>query len=231
MLALVAFAPASSAAVALNPLDARSLLTGLGVLGVFVVMFAETGLLIGFFLPGDSLLFTAGILSATAATNPAHLPLGPVIIAAAAGAILGSHLGYLIGRRGGRALLRRTRNRHLHHGVERASVLIGRYGHGKAITLARFIPVVRTVLNPLAGTIGVPLRTFTRWQLIGGLLWTIGLCCAGYLIGNSVPNIDHYLLSIVAVIVLVSLTPLAIEAYRVRKAHRSGEQPPTSWHR
>jgi membrane-associated protein len=203
--------------VALNPLDARSLLTGFGVLGVFLVMFAETGLLIGFFLPGDSLLFTAGILSATAATNPAHLPLVPVMVAAAAGAILGAHVGYVIGRRGGQALLRRTKNRHLHQDVDRAATLFGRYGAGKAIVLARFIPVIRTVLNPLAGTISVPLGTFTRWQVLGGLVWTVGLCGAGYLIGNSVPNIDRYLLPIVAVIVVVSLTPLAIEAYRGRR--------------
>jgi membrane-associated protein len=206
---------------ALNVLDARSLLTGFGVLGVFLVMFAETGLLIGFFLPGDSLLFTAGILSATAATNPAHLPLVPVLLAAAAGALLGAHVGYLIGRRGGRALLRRSTNRHLHQGVDRAASLISRYGEGKAIVLARFIPVVRTVLNPLAGTIEVPLRTFTPWQALGGLVWTIGLCGAGYLIGNSVPNIDEYLLPIVAGIIVISLTPLAVEAYRARRRHLS----------
>jgi membrane-associated protein len=135
----------------------------------------------------------------------------------AVGAILGAHSGYVIGSRGGRALLRRTGNRHLHRGVDRAATLFDRYGAGKAIVLARFIPVVRTVLNPLAGMISVPLGTFTRWQVLGGLVWTVGLCGAGYLIGNSVPNVDQYLLPIVAVIVLVSLTPLAVEAYRARR--------------
>lgn len=214
---------------ALNVLDARSLLIGFGVFGVFLVMFAETGLLIGFFLPGDSLLFTAGILAATPATNSAHLPLVPVMAAAAAGAILGAQTGYWIGRRGGQALLRRSGNRHLHRGASRAAELVDRYGAGKAIVLARFIPVVRTVLNPLAGTISIPLRTFTRWQVLGGLLWTVGLCGAGYWLRNSVPNIDRYLLPIVAVIVLVSLTPLLVElvSHRRTRGHRSrGDRDP-----
>jgi membrane-associated protein len=211
---------AHAAVTALNPLDSTSLLTSLGAIGVFLVLFAETGLLIGFFLPGDSLLFTAGLLCTTAATNKIHLSLPAVLVAAAAGALLGAQTGFWIGRSGGRALLARSGNRHLTAGTVRAEELLAQYGHGKAIVLARFIPVVRTVLNPMAGALDVPTRAFTLWQAVGGLLWSIGVTLAGYGLGSTVPSIDKYLLPIIAVIVVVSLTPLALELRRARRAGR-----------
>lgn len=149
----------------LNPHDAHSLLSSVGVFGLFVVIFAETGLLIGFFLPGDSLRFSAGILCTTRANETLHLS---VLAAVAAGALLGAQVGYLIGRRAGPKLLTSARPR-VRAGFQRAQAALERYGQPKAIVLARFIPVVRTVLNPLAGTVGVPVRTFTLWQVIGGL--------------------------------------------------------------
>ena len=206
--------------MALNILDSRSLLTGLGALGVFLILFAETGLLIGFFLPGDSLLFTAGVLAATGALSGGSSLL-TLILAAVAGAVLGAQTGYVIGRRGGRAVLKRINRPRVNDGVEQASQLLEKYGHGKAIVLARFIPVVRTVLNPVAGIVGVPGRAFAVWQILGGLLWTVGVILAGYALGASVPNIDTYLLPIIAVIVLVSLTPLMLEFYRSRRAKRT----------
>ncbi|WP_410623686.1 DedA family protein [Amycolatopsis sp. cmx-8-4] len=201
----------------MNPLSATSWLSSLGAAGVFLVLFAETGLLIGFFLPGDSLLFTAGLFCTTSATAAVHLSLPLVLIASVAGALLGAQTGFLIGRRGGRALLARTRNRHLHRGLTRAEELFGRYGHAKAIVLARFIPVVRTVLNPLAGILAVPARTFAVWQVLGGLLWSIGITLAGYVLGSSIPGIDQYLLPIIALVVIVSLIPLGLELLRNRK--------------
>ncbi len=204
--------------LALNPLDSTSLLASLGALGVFLVLFAETGLLVGFFLPGDSLLFTAGLLCTTTATSTVRLSLPAVLLAAAAGALLGAQTGYWIGRRGGRPLLARSRSKHLASGAARAGELLARYGHGKAIVLARFIPVVRTVLNPMAGALGVPAAVFTRWQVIGGLLWSIGVTLAGYALGSSIPSIDKYLLPIIALIVVVSLTPIALEVRRTRRA-------------
>ncbi|MFL6121276.1 DedA family protein [Actinophytocola sp.] len=204
----------------MNPLSATSWLADLGAAGVFLVLFAETGLLIGFFLPGDSLLFTAGLFCTTSATAPVHLSLSLVLPAAAAGAVAGAQLGFLIGRRGGRPLLARTRNPHLHRGVERAEELLNRYGHAKAIVLARFIPILRTVLNPLAGILAVPARSFTIWQVLGGLLWTVGVTLAGYLLGTSIPGIDQYLLPIIAVIVVVSLLPMLLELRRNRERHR-----------
>src|SRR3954465_3761674 len=108
---------ATTSVEALNVLDPRSLLSGLGTLGVFLVLFAETGLLVGFFLPGDSLLFTAGLLCATAATAPLHLSLPTVLVAAAAGALAGAQTGYRIGRRVGPRLLNRPDRPQLHAGV------------------------------------------------------------------------------------------------------------------
>ncbi|MEO5877246.1 MAG: DedA family protein [Streptosporangiaceae bacterium] len=199
---------------ALNPFDAMSLLTSLGTFGVFLVLFAETGLLIGFFLPGDSLLFTAGLLCTTSATNTIHLSLPLVLLAAVAGALLGAQTGFLIGRKGGRPLLARNRNEHLRRGAERTEELLARYGYGKAIVIARFIPVVRTVLNPMAGALNVPTGIFTRWQIVGGLVWAVGVTLAGDALGSTIPGIDAYLLPIIAVIVVLSLIPVVLELRR-----------------
>ena len=206
--------------LALNPLDPHSLLSTFGALGVFLVLFAETGLLVGFFLPGDSLLFTAGLLCATAATAPLHLSLPAVLVAAAAGALLGAQVGYWIGRRVGPPLLDRPERPRLHEGVGRARAALDRYGNAKAIVLARFIPVVRTVLNPLAGAVGIPARTFTVWQVVGGLVWSVGITLAGYALGSHIPNVDRYPLPIVAVIIVVSLVPVALEVRRSRARSR-----------
>ncbi|MEU6553234.1 DedA family protein [Streptomyces sp. NPDC046915] len=204
--------------LAVNVLDAHSLLAAFGVLGVGVVMFAETGLLVGFFLPGDSLLFTAGLLCTSTAEGSVHLSLGPLLVAAAAGALAGAQCGYVLGRKAGGALLARGRSQRLHEGMKRAEELLERYGYAKAIVLARFVPVVRTVLNPMAGALEVPLRTFTLWQVVGGLVWSVGLTLAGYALGSSIPNVDRYLLPLVALIVVVSLVPVASEVYRARRA-------------
>jgi membrane-associated protein len=212
-------------AVALNPLSSTSLLASLGGLGVFLALFAETGLLIGFFLPGDSLLFTAGVLCAGSSTSNVHLSLPLVLMAAVGGALLGAQTGFVIGRKGGRAWLGRTENRFLVKGAERAAHLLSRYGYGKAIVLARFVPVVRTVLNPMVGALDVPARTFTIWQVAGGLIWSIGVTMIGFGLGSTISSVDKYLLPIIAMIIVVSMLPLVIEFFRSRKAprHESGQ--------
>ncbi|MCA1219851.1 DedA family protein [Streptomyces sp. 8L] len=224
---------AASLHLAVNVLDAGSLLTAFGALGVAFVLFAETGLLIGFFLPGDSLLFTAGLLCVPD-SGKAHLSLPQILLAAVCGALLGAQAGYWIGRRGGGALLARSRSGRLREGAERAEELLAQYGHAKAVVLARFVPVVRTVLNPLAGALGVPARSFVLWQATGGTVWTVGLVLAGYALGSSVPNVDRYLLPLIALIVLVSLIPLAREVLRGRRTRenrdavrrgRKGDEP------
>ncbi len=205
-------------AVALNPLSSTSLLASLGALGVFLALFAETGLLIGFFLPGDSLLFTAGILCAGSSSAKVHLSLPLVLLAAAGGALAGAQTGFVIGRKAGRPLLERTHRRILRRAAERSRDLLSRYGYGKAIVLARFIPVVRTVLNPMAGALDVPARTFSIWQVTGGLAWSVGVTMIGYGLGSTIGNVDKYLLPIVAVIVVISLLPIGIEFFRTRKS-------------
>jgi membrane-associated protein len=206
--------------LAVNPLDANSLLAAFGALGIAAVLFAETGLLVGFFLPGDSLLFTAGLLCTTS-KNGVHLNLATVLVCAVVGAIAGAQVGYLIGAKGGKALLARSSNKQLQHGATRAEEILTKYGFAKAIVLARFIPIVRTVLNPMAGALGVPVRTFALWQIVGGVLWTVGVTLAGYGLGNTIPSIDTYLLPIIALIVVISVIPIALELLRSRKAARS----------
>ncbi len=213
------------AEIALNPLSSTSLLASLGALGVFLALFAETGLLIGFFLPGDSLLFTAGLLCAGSSTSKTHLSLPLVLLAAAGGALIGAQTGFVIGRKGGRPLLERSSNRFLRRGAERSQQLLSRYGYGKAIVLARFIPVVRTVLNPMAGALDIPARSFTIWQVAGGLVWSVGVTMLGYALGSTISNIEAYLLPIIAVIVVLSLIPLGVELIRQRKTTQTGSAP------
>ncbi|MEP6562536.1 MAG: DedA family protein [Nakamurella sp.] len=203
----------------MNPLDASSIITATGLIGIFLVLVAETGLLVGFFLPGDSLLFTAGLLAAS--QGPAQLPLGPLLAIAAAGALIGAQVGYLIGKHLGSRLLARTTRPALHRGVTRSKEAIDRYGPAKAIVLARFIPIVRTVMNPMAGVLAVPVRTFTIAQVLGGVLWTTGIILAGYWLGNRIPGIDTYLLPIIAVIIALSLIPVALEFRRMRRTARA----------
>jgi membrane-associated protein len=211
---------AGTATVAVNLLDARSLLSSWGAIGIFAVLVAETGLLIGIVLPGDSLLFTAGILCTTG-HNTVHLSLPQVLIAACAGALVGAQLGYLLGRKAGPPLLERRSRPGLRRAVERSSEWLERYGSVKAVVLARFIPGVRTIVNPLAGVVRMPVRTFTIAQCAGGLVWALGVTLAGYWLGKHVPSIDNYLLPIVAVVVILSLIPVLLEARRARSGSRS----------
>ncbi|MFD8912787.1 DedA family protein [Streptomyces sp. NPDC059575] len=204
---------------AVNPTDSASLLAAFGALGVLVVTFAESGLLVvGFFLPGDTLLFPAGVLCAGADGQPPRLVLWQVMLCAAAGAVAGAQVGYLIGRHGGRPLLTRTSSRRVKEGAERAERLLARYGYGKALVIGRFIPMLRSVLHPAAGALGVPLGTFTLWQTVGGVLWSQSLVLVGYALGSSVSHVDDYLLPLVGVIVVLSLIPLLVEAVRSRRA-------------
>lgn len=204
----------------MNLLDASWWIALLGVTAVPLVLFVETGLLVGFFLPGDSLLFTAGVLTATAAGSPAHLPLTAILLGAPLGAVLGAQTGWWIGRRAGPALRSPHRSARIRAAMDRADGSLARYGYAKALVLARFVPVVRTVINPVAGALRVPAATFTLWQVVGGVVWSVGLTLAGNLLGASVPGVDRYLLPIIAVIVVVSLVPVVVEVVRERRATR-----------
>lgn len=197
----------------MNPLDPNSLLTHLGPVAVLLVMFAETGLLIGIVLPGDSLLFTAGLLT----TAAVHLSLPWTLVLAPVGALAGAQVGYLIGRRAGPSLVDRPDRPRLAQAAARARHQLESYGVGRAVVLARFIPAVRTVMNPLAGALQVDAKVFTRWQVVGGVIWTIGLVLAGHALGSRIPNIDRYLLPIIALIVVVSLIPIGLELLKHRR--------------
>ncbi|MET9088928.1 DedA family protein [Streptomyces sp. NPDC004237] len=203
--------------IAVNPTDSASLLAAFGALAVLVVIFAESGLLVvGFFLPGDTLLFPAGVLCAANADRAPRLELWQVLVCAAVGAVVGAQVGYLIGRHGGRPLLARTTRPRVRAAAVRAELLLARYGYGKALVIGRFVPLLRTVLHPAAGALGVPVRTFTLWQIVGGVLWSQSFVLAGYALGSSFSGIDHYLLPLVGVIVVLSLLPLLAEARRRR---------------
>ncbi|MFE9498067.1 DedA family protein [Streptomyces collinus] len=212
--------------IAFDPTDSASLLAAFGALGVLAVIFAESGLLVvGFFLPGDTLLFPAGVLCAANAQHAPRLELWQVLVCAAVGAVAGAQVGYLLGRHGGRPLLARSSSRRVQEGTRRAERLLARYGYGKALVIGRFIPMLRTVLHPAAGALGVPAKPFTLWQIVGGMLWSQSLVLAGYLLGSSVARVDDYLLPMVAVIVALSVLPLLAELRRTRRARLSPSGP------
>ncbi|NKY86360.1 DedA family protein [Nocardia veterana] len=196
---------------ALDPTSGSALLADFGALAVLVGTFAESGLLVvGFFLPGDTLIFPAGILCATGSRDGPHLVLWQVLLCAAVGSVAGAQFGFAVGRHGGRAMLTRTGNLRLHRVVTRGEQWLDRYGSRRAIVIGRFVPMVRTVIGPVAGVLGVPTRTFTLWQIVGGLAWSQSLVLLGYWLGGQVPNIDRYLLPAVAVIIVISLAPLLL---------------------
>jgi membrane-associated protein len=206
----------------LNPTHLLNVFGALAPLGVFLVLFAETGILVGIVLPGDSLLFTAGLLSAIHRHGDVHLNLALVMVAAFLGAVLGAQVGYVIGRKAGPRLFHREDSRFFKRShVERTRAYLDKYGEGKAVVLARFVPVVRTLMNPLVGVAEMDVRVFTIANLIGGLLWGVGVTVAGYYLGKTVPNVDRYLLPIIAVVVILSLIPVALE---IRKARRERQE-------
>ena len=203
------------------------MLVTFGAFGIFAVLFAETGLLVGFFLPGDTLLIAAGVLAATPATAAAHLPLGAVLVAAAAGALLGAQVGYLIGHKAGPRLFATSEGSRVAAGMRRSRELLERFGHARAIVLARFVPVARTLMNPLAGASGVPVRRFLLWQSVGGLTWSVGIVLLGYFLGSSVPDVESYLLPAFALITVAAVLPVLVRAlHQRREAEQLPVQPP-----
>ncbi len=185
-----------------------------------LIVFVETGLLVGFFLPGDSLLFAAGLLVASGAISS---PLVVVILATWVAAVLGDQVAYSIGRRLGRRLFvpdgpRWISARH----VEGARVFFERHGHS-AVVLARFVPLARTFTPVVAGSVDMPRRRFTAYNVVGGLLWTAGMSVAGYFLGG-VPFIARHIDLVTLGIIAVSLMPAAVSVIR-RRRHRADAAP------
>jgi membrane-associated protein len=217
--------------LSLNPLDAKGLLSTFGVIGVFLIMFVETGLLVGFFFPGDSLLFLAGVAASPVASElvGTHLSLTQLLIGAPLCAIAGAQLGHYLGARYGRRMFDRPNSRIFKQEyVEKAEHYFAKFGPAKAVVLARFIPIVRTFLNPVAGVIGMPARQFFVWNVVGGVLWTDGIILIGWALAKQIfdvtgGEIDKYLLPAVALIVLISALPIFIEIFRGWRERRHGK--------
>jgi membrane-associated protein len=189
-----------------------------GTLLVCAIVFAETGLFAGFFLPGDSLLVTAGVL-AGAGRLPV-LKLASLVILCA---IAGDQLGYWIGRRAGQALYSRRdsllfRRKHL----ERAHAFYEANG-GKTVILARFVPIVRTFCPPVAGAARMDYRHYLGYDIVGGIVWVGSMIFGGYFLGSVIPNISQKIHYVIAVVVFLSLLPVIIGALRARSGAAAKE--------
>ena len=193
-------------------LDLIKIIESIGYLGLFAIIFAESGLFVGFFLPGDSILFTAGFLASQGFFN--ILLLTPMTFVAA---VAGDNVGYAFGKKVGPKLFKREDSIFFHKKhLIRAKSFYDKHG-GKTITIARFLPVVRT-FAPIVGGIGqMPYKKFLMYNLLGGFLWAVCIPFAGYFLGNLIPGVDKYLLPIIIVIVLASVAPSVIHLIRERK--------------
>jgi membrane-associated protein len=177
-----------------------------------VIVFTETGLLIGFFLPGDSLLITAGLVAATGAMDIWWLNVLLVVAA-----VVGDSVGYAIGARIGPRLFTREKSwlfnpRH----VVRTREFYARHG-AKTIVIARFVPIIRTFAPVVAGVGQMAYRRFLVYNVAGGIGWVAGMTWAGYLLGNVVPNIDRHIHIVVVVVIVLSVIPIAVEILRERR--------------
>lgn len=200
-------------------LDPQELLVTFGTIGLFLIVFAESGLFFGFFLPGDSLLFTAGLF---AAQGTLDLPV--ILVGCFICAVAGDQVGYWFGQRVGPALFKRPDSRLFKQEyVERAQHFFEKHGP-KTIVLARFVPIVRTFAPILAGVGSMRYRTFVSYNVIGGLLWAVGVTLLGYWLGSLIPDIDVYLLPIVALIIALSLVPIALEWWKRKREKATAAQ-------
>lgn len=194
--------------------DIVSLIKTVGYVGIFGMVFAESGLFFGFFFPGESLLFTAGILASQGFLN--IYILAPLVFI---GAVLGDTVGYAFGRVVGPAIFTKENSLFFNKkNIERTKIFYEKHG-SKTIILARFVPIVRTFAPIFAGVGHMRYKTFLIYNLIGGALWGIGVTSIAYYLGSIIPNLEHYLVPIIFLIIFVSLIPLALEyiAHRRKK--------------
>lgn len=192
--------------------DLVPLIEAVGYIGLFLIILAESGIFIGFFLPGDSLLFTAGFLASQGYLN--IWILAPLLFVAA---VIGDAVGYTFGKKVGPRLFNRPESfffRPSH--MEKTAAFYEKHGV-KTIIFARFVPVVRTFAPIMAGVGGMKYATFARYNVIGALLWAVGLTSLGYLFGNIIPDADRYVLPVVGLIVIFSLIPPVWQYLRERK--------------
>jgi len=209
----------------LSFLDPHWLISTFGLVGILIIVFAESGLLIGFFFPGDSLLFTAGLLVADG--TYLHVPLWLMCLLVSVAAVAGDQFGYAFGRRFGSALFRRPDSRLFKQAnLIKAKAFFQRYG-ARSIVLARFVPIVRTFTPVVAGASRMHYRSFLIYNLIGGTLWGCGVTTLGYFLGQISfvrSNIEWILIGIVA----VSVIPIGVELLRARARARAGRAETTA---
>ena len=190
----------------LKYIDPAFLVATFGLVGVFVIVFAESGLFFGFFLPGDSLLFTAGLLASQGHFSVIILWIGCMLCA-----ILGDSVGYAFGKKVGPKIFFREDSFFFHKKhIERTRTFYEKYGK-KTIVLARFVPIVRTFAPILAGVGGMEYRTFISYNIIGGVGWSTLLIFLGFGLGSFIPSIVQYLLPIILLIIVISFVPIAVE--------------------
>lgn len=183
-----------------------------GYVGITVIVFCETGLLAGFFLPGDSLLVTAGLVASQGKLDIVKLNL--LLMAAA---VLGDSAGYAIGHFAGPRLFNKEESFFFHRKhVERTRAFFERHG-GKTIILARFVPIVRTFAPTVAGVGGMSYGKFLSFNVVGGLAWVLGMTMVGYTLGRTVPNIDKHMHIVVLAVIIISFLPLIREWWKARK--------------
>ncbi|MBI1955215.1 MAG: VTT domain-containing protein [Acidobacteria bacterium] len=192
--------------------NVQGIITWGGVVLVCIIIFVETGLFFGFFLPGDSLLVTAGIFAAAG-----YLDLFALLFFGSMCAVLGDQVGYFIGRKTGRALYNRPNSRFFkQQHLERTRAFYEKYG-AKTIVLARFVPIVRTFAPAVAGAAEMRYRRFVTYNVFGGILWIFSMTLIGYFLGTFIPNIDRYIHWVIAVVVFLSILPAIVEVLRARQ--------------
>ena len=209
----------------MNLFDAHSIVSNLGLAGVLAIVFAETGLLIGLAFPGDSLLFIAGVAasgSGAAILGDAHLPAALLFTLTPIAAITGGEVGYWIGKKYGRGLFDRPDGRVFNRQrVIATEKWLTKYGTGKALVLARFVPVIRTLINPMCGVVGLDKKQFRFWNIVGGIIWTELVLTLGFVLGDVLKgSVDKYLLPVIALIIFVSFIPVAIELFKEWQSKR-----------
>ncbi len=196
-------------------LDPEKLLNRFGLIGLLLIVFAESGLLIGFFLPGDSLLFTAGLLIAL---NKLDTPIWLAVIGVMAAAILGDQVGYRFGKKVGPALFNRPKSRLFDpKNAQKAQAFFEKHGP-KTIVMARFVPIVRTFAPVVAGVGNMPAKTFLKYNLLGGVLWGGGVTMAGFLLGKRFPGLGDRIDLVAVIIIVISVIPILLEI-RKERAH------------
>lgn len=195
--------------------NVQGLIQSGGTLMICSIVFVETGLFVGFFLPGDSLLVTAGVFA-----GAGQLTLASLLLPVSLCAIAGDQLGYFIGRKAGASLYRREDSRFFKRKhLERTHEFYEKHG-AKAVIIARFVPIIRTFCPPVAGAAKMRYARYLLFDVFGGVFWVCGMVLTGYALGKKIPNIQGKIHWVIAVVIVISLIPAVVEAIRIRRREK-----------